>query len=297
MTTVRYTGFGRVSTGLPIIPNTTDAPVAGDVFPHSRAIGRASIVDGAVPVRTWVAQDTGLGWYQAVKAVGNNTLGVNAARYYVCNPGLVDWASVIRTGRAPQNPEHGFRRWSNTIATATLKNGGITLATGAVSEENERILVGNSLVDASKVPPLCYANDVGLNMYNSSEYYSSTPIPHPSPRYGAFRWLGGALSVVCLNGTGTWTIRVVPINTGTYTDDIASSALLGTCPNNAGATFSAAALAAAGVVRWGQFWVYSTMLGGPLATINYRLFSPFDLPPPYDCNGLDVPELAGGYLV
>ncbi len=296
-TIVRYAGSNNGATNLPIIPATTVAPSAGEIFPSSRAIGRQSLT-AAVGARTWIAQDTTLGWYQAISRIGNNSLlAANNSQYMVCDPASVSWGSITRTGPRPQNPQRGIARYDTAIATATLKNGGVTLKTGGLAEENEPILSGNTLTVARKLPPICYQNDTGVNAFSSTEFYSSGPIPHAAVQYGAFRWLGGAISVVCLNGTGTWSIRVVPINSGTYTDDISSSALLGTCANNAGATFSAATIAAAGVVRWGYFWIYSAMLGGPLATINYRMFSPLDLPPPYDCPGYDVPLLKGGYLV
>ncbi len=295
-TIVRYAGSSNGATNLPILAATTVAPSAGEVYPSARAISRISST-GTV-ARTWIAQDTTLGWYQAITRIGTNGLAAaNTSQYMVCDPASVSWGSITMTGPRPQNPQGGIARYDRAIATATLKNGGTTLKTGGLAEENEPILTGNTLTVARKLPPICYQNDVGVNAFSSTEYYSSGPIPHAAVQYGAFRWLGGAISVVCLNGTGVWNINVVPINSGTYTDDISTAVLLGTCPNNAGATFSAASIAAAGVVRWGYFWIYSGMLGGPLATINYRMFSPFDLPPPYDCPGYDVPLLKGGYLV
>ncbi len=294
-TTTRYAGSSNGATNLPILAATTVAPSAGEVYPSARAINRISST-GTV-ARTWIAQDTTLGWYQAITRIGTNGLAAaNTSQYMVCDPASVSWGSITMTGPRPQNPQGGIARYNTTIATATLKNGGVTLQTSALTEENEPILTGNTLTVASKLPPICQQNDVGVNAFSSTMYYDSTAIPWLVVRYGAFRWLGGSISVVCLAGIGVWSIYVVPINTGTYTDDISTAVLLGTCPNNAGATFSAASVAAAGVVRWNQFWIYATP-SSPLGTFRLFLNSPFDLPPPYDCPGYDVPLLKGGYLV
>ncbi len=292
-TSTRYVGSSTGATNLPLIAATTADPSAGEVYPSSRAIGRASQTTVGNS-RTWIAQDTTLGWYQAITNIGNSVL--TPSRYMVCDPTTVDWPSITFTGPRPQNPIGGVARYNSNVATAVLKNGGVTLDTETLTQQNEPILSGNTLTVASKLPPICFQNDVGVNSFSSTQYFTSGAVPILTVQYGSMRWLGGNVSVVCTGSVGTWFIFVVPINTGTYIDDISTAVLLGTCANNAGAVFSAATVAAAGVVRWGHFWIYTTKTG-PTGTITYGLASPLDLPPPYDCPGYDVPLLKGGYLV
>lgn len=277
--------LSRLLTNLPVLPQVVTAPTAGMKYPSGRAISRLSnpSASGAV-FRTWIAQDNAGGWSQAIRTAGGSVHGNTT--YYVCDPSTIDWSGITLTGPRPQNPLGGLDSYSVTVGTMRLKTGATTLLSLPAIEVRQPFLVGNTLVEASKIARPC-------NSPNSVD-------PLDSLRYGGItlvgstffgdRWIGGGISVSRV-GLGTSTgVIVYPVDPGTLIADTSTGVNIGTVSAGTAHTFTAADLLGAGLVRWDYFFI-----GAALNSV-IDLLSPLDLPPPYDCPGYDVPMLKGGYL-
>ncbi len=286
-------GGGNMATNRPNLPAVTAAASAGDVYPSLRAVSRSSInVATSGAHLTWIAQDSLVGWSQAV--MQTSIAFSPGCEYIVVDPSTIDWTSITVTGPRPQNPGGGLPRFNTVLGTATITNGAVTLASASAVEDTLPILSGNTFTEARKLPPICSSSFIGVAPFES-QIYSRRTITLPSGAFFIQRWLGGSITVAVANGSPTWNIIVWPLNPGTLTATFGSGVVLATVANGSTTTFTAAQLIAKGVIRWDQFVIGAGSVGiGQSVTLT--MLAPLDLPPPYDCPGYDVPMLKGGYL-
>ncbi len=299
-TPVRVVGGNARYTGLPKIPIDTAVATTDDKYPSSRIVRRASVVTSNATHPTWIAQAHSSGVKVCLVSGAATTMSG-----YTVDPTLVDYASVTRTYQRPRNQNGGKALYTVNLGTATLKYGATTLATQAITEDNQSLLSGlNTWTVARKLPPLTPLNlttPSAINIYQSGVLGSIFDVPVSVGK--AFRWLGGNVSVTATVPTTPLTISVyaVPITAGHVDDLSATGVVVGTIATTPGVPttriFTAAEITTATVVRWDQFWLVAARTGGapPTSTANYALYSPTDVPPPYDCPGVDS-FISGGFL-
>ncbi len=286
MPSTRYISLGVRLTNLPILPQVTVAPAAGERYPFGRGIHYDSWPTASTPIfRTWIAQDTAAGNSQAIERV-NGTVKGNTS-YYVCSPAAINWSGITLTGPRPRNPLGGWDPYNVSLGTMNLKNGAIVLLGIPAVEQRRPILVGNTVVETTKPAPLCNSPTSVAPL--DSLRYSGVTIT--APLFFGTRWLGGGIEVSRVGfGTST-TFAVYPVDPGTLEAQTGAGVNLGTVSAGTVRTFTAAEVLAGGVIRWNQFFC-----GAATGTI-INFLTPLDLPPPYDCPGYDVAMLKGGYLV
>ncbi len=293
----------QLLTNLPLHPQVMPAPVAGDRYPNARAISRISHRGDGLGTQhpTWVAQDTGGGWYQVIFMAGG--FNQSAANYYICDPASVDWGSVVLTGLRPQNPIGGRNAYFVSVGTAKLKNGATVMQSETAYHRLYPHLVGNSFISSFKTPPICFSQTSGgLPPFG----YSTSPLDWKS--YGIqtgfffpvaaklVHWLGGDLVVSRIPRLMDGSVTVYPVDPGTLEAQVSSGVNLGNVVAGTARTFTTADLLAAGLVRWDFFFITSSVAPGPFDDCIVYLQAPLDLPPPYDAPGWDVPLIKGGYL-
>lgn len=285
--------------GLPIVPAVTDAPQAGDVYPSVRATGWSNSVL-TVPRYTWMATVESANMATIIFKGSSNS----AICYYYFDLTSSPPSTFVRSGRRPLNPQVGFPRYNVSLGTASLVNAGLTWATAAANVEHEQVVSGTSIVDCSKLPPLCQSNGSVLiattpgGAYNSDDFITWNPAlpPFPTvPTWKCYRWLGGAMTIANAASVSV-DVYVLQIDPGTLIGDTSAEVNVATVASGGSATVSAATLGAS-LTRWGHFWVYvkKTVPGANAGLIRIVLFSPTDVPPTYDCPARDG-MVMGGYL-
>jgi hypothetical protein len=304
----RYTSSALARyTGLPKIPQDLPVPEAGQRYPAAAVMRRSSVVPSTSVVPTWIAQPMS----GSVKAV-YTSVESSLVRGFPCDPSTVDWPSVTRTDKRPLNPNGGRSSFVHTLGTARLMNGATPLGTATATEVRQPLLVGtrtalNTFTVARKLPPSCSAAigaggvPLAFSSYDSGvlgAIYDTLPV---SPK--AFRWLGGSITVGAFIPIISLTVNVyvVPVDPTTLDADFTAKVLLGSIAAVGSvlttATYTAAQIAAATVVRWNWFFLMVARPGGVPggSSATYTLFAPTDVPPPYDCPGVDG-MLFGGFL-
>ncbi len=271
-------------TNLPILPQVTVAPAAGESYPFGRGIHYDSWPTATTNVfHTWIAQDTPSGHNQAIAIVGGSVQ--NNCRYYVCDLASINWSGITLTGPRPRNPLGGLDPYTVSMGTMQLKTGAILVFSQTASERRQPFLVGNTIVEARKILPLCNA-PTATNALDSLRYGGVTLVPS----FFGDQWPGGGISVSRV-GFGTSTgVTVYPVDPGTLIAQTAAGVNIGTVTAGTVRTFTEAELLAGGMIRW-DFYFIGAQVGSIIS-----LLSPLDMPPPYDCPGYDVPMLKGGYL-
>lgn len=279
--------------GMPLLPADLAVPVDGDVYPVSRAIGWGYIGGKTSPGYTWVASvESG-----TVVTIVQQTLG-----YYIYDLSSTLPGALTMTGHRPRNPIGGVARFNEVIGTSNLKDGGFTLDHFPARVEHEPVLVGNALVDCTKLPPLCTQlslpfiaqNPPVIDFFTLHTYNPALPA---GATYKLLRWFGGDLHVDNLGlFTPSFEIFVVQTNPVTLNAFTAAEVHVGTVPNNTLTTITAATLGAT-LTRWGHFWIYVklTIPGPSITGPTILVIAPNDIPPTYDAPGRDG-ALLGGYL-
>ncbi len=300
---VRATGTASRYAGLPKIPSNTPVATVGDRYPSSRIVRRSSVVSSLVSTPTWIAQaHSGNTKVCLVSGAGAVMSG------YTVDPTAVDYASVTKTYRRPGNPNGGKPRYAHVLGDAEYTNavGGVLTQTD-VAEDRQSLLTGqNTWTESRKLPPLTTLSLVApqtTHVYSSGTLGAIYAIGVESPV--AFRYLGGSVTVGGVNpsvapASLTVSVYAFPVDPGTLTASWAGRLLLGTMvlvpfvPNSI--TLTQAQMITAGVVRWNQFFLVVTAVGAPAPCFStYSFRAPLDVPPPYDCAGVDS-FIHGGLL-
>lgn len=292
--------FPTLITGVPILPEETAVPVDGEALLSSRALGWGATTTVS-PLYTWVATVESA---NMAAIIYQRTNAVTAACYYYFDLTSSAPAAITATGHRPRNPVGGVARYTVSIGTATLKDGAISMTTAAANVEHEPVLSGNTLVDCSKLPPLCNVNGTTTivhslgGVYNQQLFITWNPAlpPFPTvPTWKCYRWLGGAIVVSNASGVSV-DVYIILIDPGTLIGNTSAEVNLGTVANGATTTFSAAILGAT-LTRWGHYWIYvkRTVPGANIGGVTISLLSPTDVPPTYDAPGGDG-VVPGGYL-
>ncbi len=305
---MRHTGTNSRYTGLPKIGQNNAVFVAGDQYPSARLNRRGSVVSSNAATPTWMAQA-----HTGATKITMQSAANSIASVYTVDPTTVDWPNITLTHQRPRNPNGGIPRYTKALGTSRLYDnlfhpGPIfpDVDVQDVSEDRQLLLSDlNTWIEANKLPPLCTAS---LQAPNAEEVYASATVGHVEDdsalvQSKVLRWLGGKILVgvfapTTIHTVSVWAIQTV--NPPFYDAPLASRVLLGTIVTVPGhlvtATYSIATIGAS-ITRWTQFWLNTTTPGGsePGCVWTYTLYSPLDVPPVYDCPGVDC-FLRGGFL-
>lgn len=293
---MRYTGLENDYAGFPILPQDTPVAVSGDVYPHSNVTRRTSGNDDAETYAYTWKFDGSQCW--------NRVFGIVVAGY-VCVPALVDWTTVTRTFQRPRNPDGGIRRYTVTLWEATLTDGAADLFAEDVYEDRQPLLTApNTFTEARKLPPEASGDEpsVQFNSYGTISPSLTVGTTYADASYRSIRHLGGGIfGNIYTGGSGaTVDFWIVPIDSTSHEGDVASATLLGSVTEVSGIptgyVFNAAAIEAAGAVRWEHYWLYLTSAGplDPGSETTVIFSPPDDIPPMYDCPG-ETTYAPGGF--
>ncbi len=320
--TVRQIDGGGGYTGLPLMP-AFRLPQPGDAYPSSDVVQRSRrFTTGAAPLDTsfahglWIARMGGDTPGENIPNVLSHQSGLfSEPDAFICDPDLVDWGSVVLTGRRRSNAQNGRIIYGHSIGNATLWQAGftVTLAVNPAVEQRQPIFYQNTAVEARKLAPRVHDADIDNMGYKA--IYQREDL---SPIFGGFpdvfilsRYLCSSVDDAYPRGsilvtdndvddTDVCSIYVAPVylDAGNWVADFdAAVTPVGTIVPPGTFEIYPADMTAAGVVRWGFFYIWVTKtggFGGP-GTIYADYYSPVDVPPIYNCAGVDG-MLKGGYL-
>lgn len=297
-----------------------DPPLSSSIVRYGRlSIPAADGIHSENQFYTWIARMGGsLGGDPILNIVVKSNNGENEPAIQICNPDYVDWSSITRTGNIPRNTQGGRFRYTKFIGTVLVDDGSSVSPLGPAYEERQPIRIGNTLIEARKLAPI----------FDSSVYGSSTP------DIDNFGWANILYVEILIDASSSFSTTIIhrrlsgiadetaygrsevliystepdPLNTidiyianvdpCTLTADKTTATLAGTIvPGTLDAFFITDAIyASASIPRWNQFILYAIptvgLSGG--TQIGAQYFSPIDIPPPYQCPGVDG-MIPGGY--
>ena len=316
---MRATTLTSFITNVPQVFGISGVAVAGAPTLSYRTIRRAPYSNSSGFYSAWMAQcrngDLAVGF------IGSDPYASVTFSYFLCDPTLVDYSLITRTGYPPRlnlNPvpfggsySSIWNPFNKDVGTARVMSAampGFVTASGSIYEQQVRVITTGGIVTANKIPTLIPTTDL-LFLEQTSAYsvVSTATFSNATYMYYSRRYLGGTLEVSFGNdsiGAG-WKLYVSLIDPGTLEATVFTVVASGA--GNTTASVSEATLNAAGIYQWDQIYVaayYNALPPPPPEPISFNIFAndsvtvnfstANNVPPWYDMPGIDG-VLVGGY--
>lgn len=303
-------------TCIPQMPGITGAASPGDPPISVQTVRQHGHVNALSPRNsTWMAQARSGNC--AVCYLGVNPYGVNNHGYFLCDPTLVDYSTITRTGSAPRcniNPPNdsanSWRPFEKTLGTAKVVGSagpGSPSAEALIYEDRVRVITPSGITVANKIPFIYGTGTSDFLTETTTNLVTEAGSCVELEPYVWLRYIGGDVRVTFGQdsyGTG-WKLYVGKIDPVTLEATV--FALLATGAGSTTTTLTQANMLTAGISRWDHVFFAANYVFAPEVppefifnfdpgdSVTVELINTLDVPPWYTMPGVDD-LIPGGYF-